>query len=90
VAAIAALMIDQMKRNGRQHHSFDVPDRLIPDLIITTLRGTSSDIRNRAGRTIAPFAIEDSPQGFDFDSGFGYVDALKALTVVRTLRVSTD
>jgi hypothetical protein len=26
----------------------------------------------------------------DFDSGFGFVDAVKALTVVRTLRVTTD
>jgi subtilisin family serine protease len=89
VAGIAALMIEQMRRNGQGRGGIDIPTKLRPDFIFTTLRATASDMKWRAARTIAPYAIE-RPNGFDFDSGFGYVDALKALTVVRTLRVSTD
>ena len=89
VAGIAALMIEQMRRNGQGRGGLDIPAKLVPDFIFTTLRATASDVKWRAGRTIAPYQIEH-PNGFDFDSGFGYVDALKALTVVRTLRLSTD
>jgi hypothetical protein len=89
VAGIAALMIEQMRRNGQGHGSLNVPKKLVPDFIFTTLRATAGDVKWRAARTIPPYAIEH-PNGFDFDSGFGYVDALKALTVVRTLRVSTN
>jgi subtilisin family serine protease len=89
VAGIAALMLEQMNRNGRGRGGLDLPAKLVPDFIINTLRATSSDVRNRAGRTIAPFAIENA-KGYDFDSGFGYVDAVKALTVVRVLGIGTD
>ena len=89
VAGIAALMIDQMHRNAQGRGGIEIPAKLRPDFIFTTLRATASDMKYRAGRTIAPYAFEQ-PNGFDFDSGFGYVDALKALTVVRTLRVSTN
>ena len=89
VAGIAALMLEQMNRNGRSRGGIDLPAKVVPDFIISTLRATSSDIRNRAGRTIAPFAIEDA-RGYDFDSGFGYVDAVKALAVVKALGIGTD
>ncbi|MEP7245447.1 MAG: S8 family serine peptidase, partial [Gammaproteobacteria bacterium] len=89
VAGIAALMIEQMKRNGEGRYNIDLPAKLRPDFIFTTLRATAADVRKRAGRTIAPSAIE-RPNGFDFDSGFGYVDAVKALTVVKASRVSSD
>ena len=88
VAAIAALMLEQMKKNGPGHF-IQLPAKLVPDFIFTTLRATAGDIKWRAARTIAPYPIEH-PNGFDFDSGFGYVDAVKALTVVKTLRVSTS
>jgi subtilisin family serine protease len=88
VAGIAALMLEQMKRNGKGR-SIDLPAKRVPDFILTTLRATSSDIRNRAGRTIVPYAVEHA-NGYDFDTGFGYVDAVKALTVVKALKVSTD
>ena len=88
VAGIAALMLEQMKRNGKGR-SVDLPAKRVPDFIFTTLRATSSDIKRRAGRTIAPYAIEGA-NGYDFDSGFGYVDAVKALTVVKALRISID
>lgn len=89
VAGIAALMFEQMKRNGQRKFSVKIPPKYRPDFIITALRGTASDVKRRAGRTIAPYAIEH-PNGFDFDSGFGYVDAVKALTVVKALRVTSD
>jgi subtilisin family serine protease len=89
VAGIAALMIEQMRKNAQGRFSIDIPAKLRPDFIFTTLRATAGDVKWRAGRTLAPYPIE-RPNGFDFDSGFGYVDAVKALTVVRTLRASTD
>jgi subtilisin family serine protease len=76
VAGIAALMIDQMKRSAEGRFSVKIPAKKRPDFIIATLRGTASDIKRRAGRTIAPYPIEH-PNGFDFDSGFGYVDAVR-------------
>ena len=88
VAAIAALMLEQMKKNDRGHF-IQLPAKLVPDFIFTTLRATAGDIKWRAARTIAPYPIEH-PNGFDFDSGFGFVDAVKALTVVKILRGSTD
>jgi subtilisin family serine protease len=89
VAAIAALMLEQMHRNGQGRGGLDIPSKLVPDFIFTTLRATAGDVKWRAARTIAPYAI-DHPNGYDFDSGFGYVDAVKALTIVKTLRVSTN
>ena len=89
VAGIAALMLEQMARNGKLSHSFDIPKKSVPDIIFTTLRGTAGDIKKRAARTIAPYPIVH-PNGFDFDSGFGFVDAEKALQVVKVLRVSID
>ena len=69
--------------------SLNIPAKKVPDFIFTTLRATASDMKKRAGRTIAPYPIEH-PNGYDFDSGFGYVDAVKALTVVKALHVSTN
>jgi subtilisin family serine protease len=89
VAGIAALMIEQMRRNGQSRGSIDLPAKLVPDFIFTTLRATAGDVKWRAARTIAPYPIEH-PGGFDFDSGFGYVDAVKALTAVKVLRISTN
>ena len=73
-------------QDRRRHH---IPAKLRPDFIFTTLQDTAVDVNKRAGPTIAPYPIEH-PNGFDFDSGFGFVDAVKALTVVKTLHASTD
>ena len=86
VAGIAALMIEQMMRNRGGAH---VPRRLRPDFIITTLRATSDDMKYRAGRITPPSPV-DHPNRFDFDTGYGFVDAVKALTAVKVLRVTTD
>lgn len=87
-AALAALMLEQMKRNNRGH-GLHLSAKRVPDFIFTTLRATAADIKKRAGRTLAPYAIE-RPDGFDFDSGFGMIDAVKALTVVRASQVAID
>ncbi len=73
VAAVAALMIDERRR---QHGA-----RLSPDVIYQVLQQSTLDIRFRAGRTIGPFPIPNS-KGFDFDSGYGFLSAPVALDEV--------
>jgi hypothetical protein len=90
VAGIAALMLEQMKLNEKVKGSgLKLNAKKVPDFLISTLRSTSSDLKKRAARTIAPYPIEH-PNGYDFDSGFGFVDALKAVTVVKTLRATSN
>jgi hypothetical protein len=73
VAAVAALMIDGHRR---KHGA-----RLSPDSIYKILRQSTLDIRLRAGQTIGPFRI-DHGEGFDFDSGYGFLNARRALDEV--------
>jgi hypothetical protein len=42
------------------------------------LRHTAIDIRASAGHGIGPFPFTD-PKGFDFDSGYGLINAAAAL-----------
>ena len=73
VAAVAALMIDERRRlHG---------GRMSPDEIVQSLRESSRDIRFRAGRAIGPFPIANG-EGFDFDSGYGFLNAPAALDAV--------
>jgi hypothetical protein len=53
---------------------------LRPDAMYLALRLSAirQDIRQRAGRVTGPIPIPNS-KGFDFDSGFGFVDAAAAL-----------
>ena len=71
VAAVAALMLE--KRKG-----------LRPAEIYTVLRATAEDIRLRALDTRDPKATEPiaNSRGFDFDSGFGLVNAQAALKAI--------
>ncbi|HEY0747318.1 MAG TPA: S8 family serine peptidase [Steroidobacteraceae bacterium] len=73
VAAVAALMIDERRRM----HS----PPMLPDTIYQILRQSTLDIRFRAGRTVGPFRIPHG-KGFDFDSGFGLLNAPAALDEV--------
>ena len=54
--------------------------QLRPDAMYLALRLSAirQDIRQRAGRVTGPIPIPHS-KGFDFDSGFGFVDAATAL-----------
>ena len=71
VAAIAALMIDKQSRAHRPP--------LSPDRIYRILEETAKDMHLAAGRALEPFPFPFGSQGFDFDSGFGLVDAVAAL-----------
>lgn len=80
VAAIAALMLDQRKRDITAGKRFLGPQQLRPEVMYIALRLSAArqDIRQRAGRVTGPIPIPHS-KGFDFDSGFGFVDASVAL-----------
>jgi subtilisin family serine protease len=85
VAAVAALMLDQRNRDIANHKHFLGPKNLTPDLIYTALRLTAEDIKRRALLQRDPSATVpiDHPNGFDFDSGFGLVNAYKALKLTK-------
>jgi len=80
VAAIGALMLDQRARDIAAGKRFLGPHQLRPDAMYLALRlsAVRQDIRQRAGRVTGPIPIPHS-KGFDFDSGFGFVDAATAL-----------
>ncbi|MEP7246532.1 MAG: S8 family serine peptidase [Gammaproteobacteria bacterium] len=84
VAAVAALMLDKRAQDIAAHKRFIGPKELSPLLIYTVLRLTADDIRSKALATRDPTAVEPIPhsKGFDFDSGFGFVNAQAALKAV--------
>ncbi len=83
VAAVAALMLEQRARDITARKRFLGPRKLTPDLIYWALRLTADDMRLRNfGGDIGPQRV-DNAQGFDFDTGFGFVDAQRALRATR-------
>jgi len=83
VAAVAALMLDQRARDIAAHKRFLGPRNLSPDLIYWALRLTADDMKLRNfGGDIGPQRV-DNANGFDFDTGFGFVDAQRALRATR-------
>jgi hypothetical protein len=85
VAAVAALMLDQRKRDIANRKHFIGPKELTPDLIYAAMRLTAEDIKRRSLATRDPAATIPlaNPNGFDFDSGFGLVNAYKALKLTK-------
>jgi len=81
VAAIGALMLDKRQRDIDAHKHFIGPKKLSPEVMYWALRLTAQDIRARAGIVSGPFPIEHG-RGFDFDSGFGFVDAFRAIQLI--------
>jgi subtilisin family serine protease len=81
VAAIGALMLDKRQRDIDAHKQFVGPKRLSPEAMYLALRLTAQDIRARAGIDSGPFPIERGRR-FDFDSGFGFVDAWRAIHLI--------
>ncbi len=73
VAALAALMIDKAHRHNKT---------LTPDRIYGILEQTAQDMTLSAARTIGPFPFPFGGKGLDYDSGYGYVNALAALAAV--------
>ncbi len=83
VAAVAALMHDQRARDISAGKHFIGPRRLTPDLIYWALRLTADDLKLRNyGGDIGPQRV-DNAAGFDFDTGFGFVDAQRVLRAIR-------
>jgi subtilisin family serine protease len=83
VAAVAALMLEQRSRDLATRKRFLGPRKLTPDLIYWALRLTADDMKLRNfGGDIGPQRV-DNAQGFDFDTGFGFVDAQRALRATR-------
>jgi len=83
VAAVAALMLDQRARDIRARKRFIGPRKLTPNAIYWTLRLTADDMTLRNfGGDIGPQRV-DNARGFDFDTGFGFVDAQRALRATR-------
>jgi subtilisin family serine protease len=83
VAAVAALMLDQRARDIQARKRFIGPRNLTPDAIYWALRLTADDMKLRNfGGDIGPQRV-DNANGFDFDTGFGFVDAQRALRATR-------
>lgn len=83
VAAVAALVLDQRGRDIAARKRFLGPRNLTPDLVYWALRLTSDDLKLRNfGGDIGPQRV-DNARGFDFDTGFGFVDAQRALRATR-------
>jgi subtilisin family serine protease len=83
VAAVAALILDQRARDVAAHKHFVGPRKLTPDLIYWAMRLTADDMKLRNfGGDIGPQRV-DNANGFDFDTGFGFVDAQRALRATR-------
>ncbi len=83
VAAVAALILDQRARDQAARKRFAGPRNLTPDLIYWALRLTADDLKLRNfGGDIGPQRV-DNANGFDFDTGFGFVDAQRALRATR-------
>lgn len=83
VAAVAALILDQRARDIAARKRFIGPRNLTPDLIYWAMRLTADDMKLRNfGGDIGPQRV-DNANGFDFDTGFGFVDAQRALRATR-------
>ncbi len=83
VAAVAALMLDQRARDIAARKRFNGPKILAPDLVFRALRLTADEMKLRNfGGDIGPQPV-DNANGFDLDTGFGFVDAQRALRSTR-------
>jgi subtilisin family serine protease len=84
VAAVAALMFDQHARDIASGRKRIGVRELTPEAIYGALRSTASDIR-RSSTSFSlgtPTNAIARSQGFDFDSGFGLVNAERALRAI--------
>jgi subtilisin family serine protease len=85
VAAVAALLLDQRTRDIAANRRFIGPKKLTPDLIFAALRLSAVDIKRRAldAEDASKTQAIRNGEGFDFDSGFGLVNAQRALELIR-------
>jgi subtilisin family serine protease len=79
VAAVAALLLDKRARDLAAHRQVPPPRTLTPAALYNTLRQTASDMRLRnLGGNLGPQPVVTT-DGFDYDAGFGLVNAVAAL-----------
>jgi subtilisin family serine protease len=82
VAAVAALLLDKRSRDLAAHRKTPAPHNLTPAALYGALRQTSSNMHLRnLGGSLGPQAVK-SGEGFDYDTGYGLVDAVRALQAV--------
>ena len=82
VAAVAALLLDKRSRDLAAHKQVPAPRTLTPTALYNTLRQTASDMRLRnLGGNLGPQPVATT-DGFDYDAGFGLVNAVAALRSV--------
>jgi hypothetical protein len=75
-------MLDLRNREIAAGKRFLGPKRLTPEILYWTMRITATDMTLRNfGGAIGPQPVEN-PTGFDFDTGFGFVNAPLALQAV--------
>jgi subtilisin family serine protease len=81
-AAVAALMLDKRQRDIAAGKRFFGPRKLSPQLIYAAMRLTADDMRLRNfGGEIGPQPVPGAA-GFDLDTGFGMLDASRAVRAV--------
>jgi subtilisin family serine protease len=81
VAGVAALLLDKRARDIAAHRHAPTP-RFTPSVLYGVLRKTASDMELRnLGGNLGPQPI-NAVSGFDYDSGYGLVDAVAALQAV--------
>jgi subtilisin family serine protease len=81
-AAVAALMLDKRQRDVAAGKRFIGPRKLSPQLIYAAMRLTADDMRLRNfGGEIGPQPVAGAA-GFDLDTGFGMLDASRAVRAV--------
>jgi subtilisin family serine protease len=81
VAGVAALLLDKRARDIAAHRRAATA-RLTPAALYNVLRSTASDMRLRnLGGNLGPQPL-NAGEGFDYDAGFGLVDAVGALQAI--------
>jgi subtilisin family serine protease len=82
VAAVAALLLDKRARDNAAHRQVPAPRILTPAALYNVLQSTASDMRLRnLGGNLGPQPV-NAGGGFDYDAGFGLVDATAALQAI--------
>jgi len=82
VAGVAALLLDERARDLAAHRNVPAPRVLTPAALYNVLQQTASDMQLRnLGGSRGPQPVNAS-SGFDYDTGFGLVDAVGALQAI--------
>lgn len=82
VAGVAALVLDKRARDLAAHRQVLAPRVLTPTALYNVLRQTASDMRLRnLGGNLGPQPV-GVIEGFDYDAGYGLVDAARALQAI--------